>query len=335
MECHFVGLFKDDSLCGVALIQFIDLNNVTTFREQQKKNHLKDYLFKKFTSHILFIGNNTLTGQNAYLHTNAITETEALQLMQAAMQEVKKHYHDKGITINLIAVKDFNTEEFPDFNGAGFKNYFKFCTQPNMIFNISNDWNSIEDYLLALNTKYRTQYKRARKKAEGITKKKLNTTEIQAHQERISELYQTVANRASFNTFFLAENHFEVMKKELNDNFLFYGYFIDDILIGFNTLIKNNTDMDTYFLGYDESVQQQKMLYLNMLYDMIAYAIKKKYKRVVFARSAMEIKSSVGAKAEDVYGVIKHTNPIVNPFMGKLFNYFEPKVAWKARNPFK
>jgi hypothetical protein len=77
------------------------------------------------------------------------------------------------------------------------------------------------------------------------------------------------------------------------------------------------------------------MLYLNMLYDMVGYGIKKQFDHVIFARSAMEIKSSVGAQAEEVYGVIKHTNPILNKFMSRLFPYFDPKIEWKERNPFK
>ncbi len=77
------------------------------------------------------------------------------------------------------------------------------------------------------------------------------------------------------------------------------------------------------------------MLYLNMLYDMTAYAIKKQYDHIIFARSAMEIKSSVGAEAEEVYGIIRHTNPIINLFVRRLFGYFDPKVEWKSRNPFK
>jgi hypothetical protein len=54
--------------------------------------------------------------------------------------------------------------------------------------------------------------------------------------------------------------------------------------------------MDTYFLGYDDSIQREKMLYLNMLYDMIAYSINKGFKEIIFARTALEIKSSVGAR---------------------------------------
>lgn len=336
MEAHFIGLFKDGNLCGVAVAQFLDLTSIATFGKKEKQSKsLGKYLFRKFASHILFIGNNKLTGQNAYLHNQSITETQALSLLRAALQQLVLNYRKKGIQIHLLAVKDFNEQEYPDFEAAGFKGHYKFCTQPNMIFSIRDSWHSVEDYVADMNTKYRTQYNRARKKATGIEKKKLTPDEIRLHRERINELYHTVAEKASFNTFFLPENHFEVLKQELKDDFLFYGYFIDEKLVGFNTLVKNGPDMDTYFLGYDAAVQKEKMLYLNMLYDMVAYAIKKGFSHVVFARSAMEIKSSVGAVAEPVYGIISHTNPLLNFFMAKLFPYFDPKIEWKERNPFK
>lgn len=335
MQCHFIGLFKNDELCGIALAQYINLRHIDTFVEEKKSFCLKDYLFRKFSSHIVVIGNNTLTGQNAYLLNEAITETQALQLFHQALEQLKRDYRKKCIYINLLAIKDFNAAELPDFKAAGYKGYYQFCTQPNMIFNIKKEWLSIDDYLAGLNTKYRTQYNRARKKAEGIEKKKLTQNEINTQQNRIHELYMTVAKNASFNTFHLPENHFEIFKEQLQDHFLFYGYFINNELVGFNTLIRNGCDMDTYFLGYDDSVQKEKMLYLNMLYDMVGYAIKKQFSHVIFARSAMEIKSSVGAKAEQVYGIIKHTNPLLNLFMAKLFPYFDPKIEWKERNPYK
>lgn len=335
MECHFVGLFKQELLCGIALIQYIDLANISAFRNEQKTFCLRDYLFRRFASRILFIGNNTLTGQNAYLLTGEISETEALSLMREALHGLKKHYGEQGKRINLLAVKDFNDGEWPDFESAGFKDYYKFCTQPNMIFTIDAAWENADDYLKAMNTKYRTQHNRARKKGEGIIKQKFSIGDIIEHRSRIHELYMTVADKAAFNTFYLPEEHFEIMKRELKENFRFYGYFQDDSLVGFSTLIKNGNDMDTYFLGYDEGIQKEKMLYLNMLYDMVAYAIKKRFKRVIFARSAMEIKSSVGAQAEPVYGIIKHTNPLLDRYMERLFTYFDPKVEWRERNPFK
>ena len=144
-----------------------------------------------------------------------------------------------------------------------------------------------------------------------------------------------MAENAPFNTFYLPEDHFEIFKETLNEKFLFYGYFIDHQLIGFNTLIKNGSDFDTYFLGYDPQFQQEKMLYLNMLYDMIGYSIKKKFKRIIFARTALEIKSAVGAKPIQMFGFIKHHNPLINAFVARFFGYLEPETHWQERHPFK
>ena len=336
MQCHFIGLFADGKLCGVALAQYLNLSNVATFGQQEEeKFSLRRYIFKKFSSHILFIGNNMLTGQNAYVLNEGIAETDALRLMHDALQSLVKSYRKKCTCINVLGVKDFDENEMPDFEAAGFKGFHRFTTQPNMVFNIPQQWESIDGYLADLNTKYRTQYNRSRKKAESITKRKLSLNCITENEQRLQELYLTVAGNASFNTFHLPANHFRIFKEELKDDFLLYGYFDGEKLIGFSTLIKNGDDFDTYFLGYDDTIQREKMLYLNMLYDMAAYAIKKRYSHVVYGRSAMEIKSSVGAKAVPVYGVIKHTNPFINFFMAKLFTYFDPKVNWKERNPFK
>jgi hypothetical protein len=238
MECHFIGLFSNDKLCGIALAQYINLSRINTFAEEKKSFTLKDYVFKKFSSHILIIGNNTLTGQNAYVLNSDIAEHDALMVIKKALYSLKADYGKKGICINLLAIKDFNEEEFPDFEKAGFKTYFKFCTQPNMIFSIRPEWNGLQDYIFNMNTKYRTQYNRARKKAEGIDKKQLTAEEIKTFEDKIHSLYLTVADNAAFNTFYLPKDHFYIFKEQLKEDFLFYGYFLNSELVGFQYINK-------------------------------------------------------------------------------------------------
>lgn len=334
MECHFIGIYKNGILCACALAQYLDLSAIATFKAD-KPVGIREYLLKKFTSHLLIIGNNMLTGQNAYVHNKNISDQELLITLHKAILLLVKLYRSRKIKIRLLGVKDFNNNEMPDFKAAVYKGYYTFTTQPNMVMHIRNNWETAGDYLSDMNTKYRTQYNRARKKAEGIEKRKLNADEIKFHESEIHNLYLTVASNAAFNTFYLPKGHFETFKRYLNDDFLFYGYFLENRLVGFSTLIKNNRDIDTYFLGYDAGVQKEIMLYLNMLYDMAGYAIKKQFLQVIFARSAMEIKSSIGAVPEEVFGLIKHTNPILNYFMKRFFTYFDPKIEWKQRSPFK
>ena len=337
MVCHFIGFFRDKELVGIALSQFLDLNKLESFGERDKciKTSIRNSIFKNFCSHVLILGNNMLTGQNAYAFSDRIDKNTALLCLKTASKKLETIFKNKGQKVHITTFKDFSQEETTVFQKAGFQDYFQFSTQPNMIFDIPTHWKTEQDYINALSKKYRDQYKRARKKANGVIKIKMHLEDIIKHEETIYDLYFHVAKNAHFNTFFLAKNHFQSLKEILKDKFLFYGYFLDEKLIGFNTIIKNGEVMDTYFLGYDESIQREKMLYLNMLYDIIAYSINKGFKEIVFARTALEIKSAVGAKPQEMFGYMKHSNIILDTVIEKLFCYLEPEVVWQQRNPFK
>ena len=337
MVCHFIGFFRDKELVGIALSQFLDLNKLESFGERDKciKTSIRNSIFKNFCSHVLILGNNMLTGQNAYAFSDRIDKNTALLCLKTASKKLETIFKNKGQKVHITTFKDFPQEETTVFQKAGFQDYFQFSTQPNMIFDIPTHWKTEQDYINALSKKYRDQYKRARKKANGVIKIKMHLEDIIKHEDTIYDLYFHVAKNAHFNTFFLAKNHFRTLKEILKDKFLFYGYFLDEKLIGFNTIIKNGEVMDTYFLGYDESIQREKMLYLNMLYDIIAYSINKGFKEIVFARTALEIKSAVGAKPQEMFGYMKHSNIILDTVIEKLFCYLEPEVVWQERNPFK
>lgn len=334
---HYIGLFYEDELVGIALSQFIDLSEIASFgdRDHCIKTTIRNFVFKNFSSKLLFIGNNMLTGQNGFCFAAKLPYSDGLLLLNSACEELKKQYKKNGIAIHLTIFKDYNWNERTLFNLPVFNSYYQFSTQPNMVFTINPDWNSFDDYLGALQKKYRDHYKRARKKSEGITKKKMTLEEVKEQSAKIHELYLNVARNAPFNTFFLPENHFEEFKLKLDDSFLIYGYYLDNQLIGFTTLIKNGKIIETYFLGYDSEYQREYLLYLNMLYDMIGYSIKKGYQSIIFARTALEIKSSVGATPEKMVGFMKHSNPVINFFISKIFSYLEPEIKWTIRNPFK
>lgn len=336
MICHFIGIFEEKKLIGIALTQFLFAEKLDSFgdRDQCFKTSVRNFAFKNFASHVLFVGNNMLTGQNAFAFDKNAKQSKAIKTLHKAINQLKKDLKAKGKKVHITSIKDFTATDIEPFQ-AEFKNNYTFSTQPNMIFEINENWKTEQDYIDALSKKYRDQYKRARKKSDGIVKQKMTLSDIKKYEDIIYDLYFHVAKNAPFNTFFLARNHFSFFKEIMKDDFLLYGYFLDEKLVGFNTLIKNGDTMDTYFLGYDETVQREKMLYLNMLYDMIGYSVKKGFKKIIFARTALEIKSSVGAKPVKMYGLITHSNALINHNIGRFFNYLEPKTNWQERNPFK
>ena len=337
MICHFIGIFENENLVGVSIAQYLNLNKLESFggRDKRIKTKIRNFVFKNFASQVLVLGNNMLTGQNSYALEEGIDHKKAIQALHSAANKLKTNFAEKNIKVHITTYKDFTNAEIKNFAVPELENEYQFSTQPNMIFLIDENWKTEQNYIESLSKKYRDQYKRARKKAISLEKRKLSLQEITLLEDEIYDLYYHVAQNAPFNTFFLPRDHFRVFKELFKDKFLFYGYFIGDKLIGFNTLIKNAKVMDTYFLGYDESIQRQNMLYLNMLYDMIAYSINKNFDEIVFARTALEIKSSVGAKPVKMFGVISHSNKLINSFMPKIFKYLEPETIWQQRNPFK
>jgi hypothetical protein len=332
IKCQYIGIFKSEELIGIALAQFIDLSHLESYGERDKKikTWLRNFIFSRFSSQLLFIGNNMLSGQNAFCAKEEASIPDILQTLKRAATDL-----NKNSKIHLTSFKDFMPSDQLYFDQPVFKNDFKFTTQPNMIFEINPIWNDEEDYVNALTKKYRDQYKRSRNKVRGIEKRKLTLDEIDDQQEMIYDLYLHVAEHAPFNTFYLPKNHFYVLKEKLGDDFMLYGYFIEEKLIGFNTLIKNGKSLDTYFLGYDAKIQKEKMLYLNMLYDMIDCGISLQFKNIIFGRTALEIKSSVGAIDTPMFGFMRHSQSIINYFLGSIFKHLEPVNIWKRRSPFK
>jgi predicted N-acyltransferase len=337
MQCFYIGIFEKSELIGVALAQYLEVNKLESFgeRDQCFKTYIRNYIFKNFASHVLFLGNNMITGQNGYVFNKNMEFKKISELLVACADEIIKYFKNKNTKIHIVSFKDFYQHCADELKQFDFAKMYEFNTQPNMIFDLNPNWKTNDDYIAAFSKKYRDQYKRAHKKIEGITTRELTWQEIVSNEERIYELYHHVAKNATFNTFFLAENHFSTFKKQCGDRFKLVGYFLDEILVGFHTLLLNGTVLETYFLGYDERVQKEKMLYLNMLYNMTKFGIENQFKKIIFGRTALEIKSSIGAKPIIMTGFIYHTNKWVNKILPKLFPKLEPTSVWQQRHPFK
>lgn len=337
MQCFYIGIYEDQTLIGVALAQYLDLNKLASFGERDRclKTYVRNFIFKNFASHVLFLGNNMITGQNGYAFSKTVDFKCISDLLLDCAQSITDYFKQKGITIHIVSFKDFYQHCSEELNKHGFDKVYEFKTQPNMIFELPDSWETKEDYIAAFSKKYRDQYKRAHKKADGLNIRELSLEEITILEDRIYELYHYVAKNAPFNTFFLAKNHFTVFKNHCGDRFRLVGYFLEEKLIGFHSLLLNGDVLETYFLGYDEQIQKEKMLYLNMLYNMTQFGIENQFKKIIFGRTALEIKSSIGAEPVMMSGFIYHTNVWVNRLLPKVFTKLEPTLTWQQRHPFK
>jgi hypothetical protein len=337
MQCFYIGIFEKQELIGVAVAQYLNLNKLESFgeRDQCFKTYVRNFVFKNFASHALFLGNNMITGQNGYIFNKEIDSDTISKILVTCAKEITTYFKKQNIKIHIVSFKDFYKECANELKNGAFAEMYEFKTQPNMIFELKPEWKTNEDYVGALSKKYRDQFKRAHKKAAGITSRELQLGDIMLQEKRIYELYHNVAKNAPFNTFFLAKNHFSSFKKECGNRFILVGYYLDEILVGFHTLLLNGNTLETYFLGYDEKIQKEKMLYLNMLYNMTKFGIENQFRKIIFGRTALEIKSSIGAEPIVMSGFIYHNAKLIDNYFDKIFPKLEPTLSWQQRHPFR
>lgn len=342
IQLFYIAVFKDDALVGVAIAQRVQLYLKDMFRKTKVSNikaFFQDVVSKILKGNILVVGNLTHTGQHGlFFQKEYVSQSQFFDLIFSALNEIKETIKsNQNKTIRMFVLKDYFKEDLIHHEKESFDaaKLHQVVVQPNMILYLNRNWSTLEDYTASLKKKYRDRYKRARKKLNSIKPVELSIGDIEKHTPQLHQYYMNVSNNAKFNTFLLPENHFYSLKLQLKENFRVYGYYLKDELVGFYTLILNNDAIETYFLGYDAEHQYPNQLYLNMLYDMLKFGIENKFNSVVYARTAMEIKSSLGARAEPMVVYLKHTNSFLNSILKPIFKLMNPKQDWHERHPFK
>ena len=226
IQLFYIGIFKDDILVGIAIVQRVQLYLKDMFRQNRVsciKTFFQDVVSKILKGNVLVVGNLTHTGQHGlFFQKENLSQAEFFEAIFSALSDIKGTIkNNQNKTIRMIVLKDyFKNDPINDH-----KNIFdsdklhQVFVQPNMILSIRPEWLTIEDYLASLNKKYRDRYKRARKKLNSIIAVELSLEEIKATTSELYQLYMNVSNNAKFNTFLLPENHFYTLKLQLKENF--------------------------------------------------------------------------------------------------------------------
>lgn len=278
----------------------------------------------------LVVGNLLLTGEHAVY---GVPPAEHEQLLTWAVPRMLQHLKKQGQKISLVFVKDF-------FDQPGVKPmspccYFRFKAHPNMIMDLPTSWFTFDHYLQALSSKYRIRANRAIKKAAGLDCRPLSLQEVHSFKFSIYALYEQVVKNADFNLFHLHPDYFYTMYKNFPGQYFMHGFFIRDELVGFCSYFIHDHTLEAHFLGYDQRLNASVQLYLNMLFKLIEFALNHRVKRIIMGRTAMEIKSSVGALGFDMHCYLRHTNPFINALLPRIYRTLETDFSWKPRNPFK
>ena len=320
---------------------------------------LRRRLLSPFYFKVLCLGQFLTSGPFCHDELQSLSAPEAARLLPAVghtLMACSPSYVG-------VLIKDLFPLLHPAIRELKAKGFHLLPADPVMQLSIDQNWQSMDGYLGALTSKYRVRYRRARSKFTGLSRRRLNDRDVEHWRDRMFELYRSTSSGADFNAAHLTPEYFPWLAKTrktkkqatlqpllmsdgpfsfpqkeepAGDDNLLYGYFnADGEMIGFTSAIPNGSVLHAHYLGIEDRYKHSHHLYHNMLFDLLEDAIDGAFSKLDYGRTALEIKSSIGATPAD-YGCQLMARPWL---INKLIPVFTPAVykvpKWTPRHPFR
>lgn len=205
---------------------------------------------------------------------------------------------------------------------------------PEMLFHINPNWCDFDDYMLDLKTKSRTKIKRILTLSEGFTMREWALEDLESRGEELIALYRRVYERSGFRLGSLHAAELVTSKARWGDGFVVIGYELEGELCGFQCAYVGREETEAFFVGFDPDLLKSHAIYQRMLVEFICLGIRRKSKRVNMGRTALEIKSSVGALPRRLQCEVRFRNPLFHAVVQRYTRGYNP-VSPELRQPWK
>lgn len=242
---------------------------------------------------------------------------------------------EKSGGADFVVIKDFpaaSTTHREALRQAGF---VSLRVEPCMVLRLKPAWRSREDYLSALNTKYR---KAARATDTAIEQAGISVetmTDLRTEAGRIHELYAQVEKRAQMRFGVVRPGYFSALAAAAGTgNWRCTALRRDGVLLGFSFVLRDGATAHAHVVGFDYEANREAPLYLRLLHSVIDDALALGCEEAHFGRTALEPKARLGATPQPTEIWIRHRVALLNPLI-RLLLRLVPQDDAPVRDPFR
>lgn len=283
---------------------------------------------------ILLCGNAFVSGEHGiFIKNNQDKRIIIKELAKSVVQYVNSQHELKN-EVSAYMLKDFEAESLDITDELHDYNFYSFKVEPNMQLQIDVDWQTFDDYLASLKTKFRVKARKAIAESAKLEVKAISTENVDFFLLKMQELYKKVADASSFNLGDFSIETYKTLKQNLGEDYFVDVYCLGDTIVGFMSGVRNQNALDAHFVGIDYQLNRKYYIYQRMLYDYIKKAINEQVSVLNFGRTASEIKSSVGAEPQHLTIYLRHKQSIPNQIL-KLFLKRISPTPFRQNTPFK
>lgn len=335
--CYIIFYDAEEQPTGIAYCQIIKITSKeidVDALSQRMGGMLPRSIINSIDMRILICGNAFASGENGFLFKNNATTEKNLDTLSHAIDEIHLREKKAGKKIAITLIKEFWPESFDSISYLKKSGCSEVNIDVNMVLTLDEAWKTFDDYVAAMNSKFRTKLKHVVKESQPLEIIDFTVDSITNRLDQIDELYNTIVDRASFSFGRLNATTLLEVKKALGDAFYFRGYYLNEKLIGFSTATAFDNVLDGNFIGLDYDYNKDYAVYQRILYDFVRHAIQIKVKYLKIGRTAEEIKSGVGALPIEMKFYAKHRNKVTNAILKPFVSNLKPN-DFNLRKPFK
>jgi len=340
LTCRYVIVYQNGQPCGIIYYQVCDFKAgafaslLAEKSEGSGRGLFEKYIHKNSNEvlmRLITCGNNLVNGEYGFVFTPIIDKQRSHDIVITITDILAKEERLAGV-ISAVQIKDF-------YNAPGSlftENKYATCVvEPNMVLDIPPGVNNLAAYVALFSKKYRNRAKSIFKGMDGIRVSELSTAEIAQNETQLYALYNNIFEQARFKINKLPANYFSETKRLFNSRFKVLALFHQEQIVAFASFFfMPDNSLEAHYIGLDYAFNEQHNLYQNILYLLIEEALKQQLHRINFGRTAAEIKTTVGAKPQNLMCCIRPQNTfsriVQKPFMALL----QP-APYTPRNPFK
>ncbi|HQQ94776.1 MAG TPA: hypothetical protein PLQ93_09490 [Bacteroidia bacterium] len=345
LQCRYLSVYHKGRICGILYFQVIDfkagvfgdlmvnqLDNMRSHRwklfERYIDSNRDEILLRLFTC-----GNNLMSGEYGFKFSDDLSDKKRSELLLRLTDIVAREEKLRG-TISATLLKDYYKPLQPA-SLLRSEGYSEFLIEPNMMIHIPDGIKTLDEYVALFSKKYRKRARGIFESGQAIQERELSAADLRTYQHTMYGLYENIFGNAKFKLLKLSEDYFIRVKDLFPEQFHVKGFFLGDEMLAFGSCFRMpDKSLEAHYIGFDYARNQQYNLYQNLLYALLAEAIRSGSRTVNLGRTASEIKTTVGAKAHNLYCYIKPQNTVSRLIQKPFITFLQPE-PWVARNPFR
>lgn len=282
---------------------------------------------------LLINGNALVTGEHGLAIAADFDPRRAMHAFAEATYRLRRAEKLAGGVASVL-VKDFGAGARVHADELLRFGYHAFEVDPNMVVSVDPSWRRFDDYLGVFSAKYRRKAKDAQKKARALRCERLDAAAIERHAARLHALYLAVHHKARLRLANPGPDYFPALAHALGDALVVRGWWLDDALVGCSVALGRGDVLEAHMVGIDYDHNLDHGIYPSTLYGFVDDAIAQRARELSLGRTALEIKSSIGALPRPMTCYLRHANPVGNRLLRPLVAQISPS-PWSPRSPFR